>query len=44
MKKNTERFPEDFMFQLSDWGFADLKSQTVISSLGRLTSSEPRSG
>ena len=32
VKRNIERFPEDFMFQLSAKEFADLKSQIVISS------------
>ncbi len=32
VKRNIERFPEDFMFQLSEKEFADLKSQIVISS------------
>ena len=34
VKRNIERFPEDFMFQLSAQEFADLKSQTVTSSWG----------
>jgi len=34
VKRNIERFPEDFMFQLSIQEFADLKSQTVTSSWG----------
>jgi hypothetical protein len=34
VKRNHERFPEDFMFQLSAKEFANLKSQTVISSWG----------
>ena len=34
VKRNSERFPEDFMFQLSDKEFADLKSQIVISNWG----------
>lgn len=34
VKRNLERFPEDFMFQLSDEEFADLKSQIVTSSCG----------
>ena len=32
VKRNLERFPDDFMFQLSDEEFEDLKSQSVISS------------
>jgi len=34
VKRNTTRFPEDFMFQLSAEEFANLKSQFVISSWG----------
>lgn len=34
VKRNSERFPEDFMFQLSADDFANLKSQFVISSWG----------
>ncbi|MDA8118286.1 MAG: ORF6N domain-containing protein [Actinomycetota bacterium] len=34
VKRNLERFPEDFMFQLSAKEFADLKSQIVTSSWG----------
>jgi hypothetical protein len=32
VRRNLDRFPDDFMFQLTDEEFADLKSQTVISS------------
>jgi hypothetical protein len=32
VKRNAERLPEDFMFQLSEEEFANLKSQIVISS------------
>lgn len=32
VKRNLERFPVDFMFQLTEKEWADLKSQTVISS------------
>jgi hypothetical protein len=32
VKRNMDRFPEDFMFQLTDREFANLKSQIVISS------------
>ena len=32
VKRNMERFPEDFMFQLSDQEFTDLKCQFGISS------------
>ena len=34
VKRNIERFPEDFMFQLSTEEYANLKSQIVISSWG----------
>ena len=34
VKRNAERFPSDFMFQLSDEEFANLKSQIVTSSWG----------
>jgi hypothetical protein len=34
VKRNSERFPVDFMFQLSEDEFANLKSQIVISSWG----------
>jgi hypothetical protein len=34
VKRNSDRFPEDFMFQLSDEEFAILKSQIVTSSWG----------
>ncbi len=35
MKRNIERFPPDFMFQLSDKEWADLKCQFGISNEGR---------
>jgi len=35
VKRNIERFPEDFMFQLSNGEFDNLKSQIVTSSWGR---------
>jgi len=36
VKRNLERFPEDFMLQLSDFEeFASLRSQSVISKPGR---------
>jgi hypothetical protein len=41
VKRNAERFPEDFMFQLSDAEFRDLKSQIVISSWGGLRRATP---
>jgi hypothetical protein len=34
MKRNADRFPEDFVFQLTAKEFANLKSQFVISSWG----------
>ena len=34
VKRNIERFPEDFMFQLSSEEFTNLKSQFVTSSWG----------
>ena len=41
VKRNRERFPEDFMFQLSDGEFENLKSQFVISSWGGLRRAAP---
>jgi hypothetical protein len=35
VRRNVERFPFDFMFQLSDEEFAELKSQGIITSHGR---------
>jgi hypothetical protein len=32
VKRNSERFPADFMYRLTDKEFADLKSQNAISS------------
>ena len=34
VKRNIDRFPEDFMFQLSHEEFSNLKSQFAISSWG----------
>lgn len=34
VKRNIERFPEDFMFQLNEIEFTDLKSQNATSSWG----------
>ena len=34
VKRNTERFPEDFMFQLTKEEFNNLKSQNATSSWG----------
>ena len=36
VKRNIERFPADFMFQLSPREFENLKSQIVTSSWGGL--------
>ena len=41
VKRNLDRFPDDFMFQLSDEEFASLKSQIVISSWGGLRRAAP---
>jgi hypothetical protein len=41
VKRNIERFPPDFMFQLSGEEFANLKSQVVISSWGGLRRARP---
>lgn len=41
VKRNIERFPEDFMFQLSAEEFGDLKSQIVISNRGGLRRALP---
>jgi hypothetical protein len=41
VKRNIERFPEDFMFQLTDEEFVNLKSQIVISSWGGLRRATP---
>ena len=35
VKRNRERFPEDFMFQLTDDEYQALKSQIAISKAGR---------
>lgn len=39
VKRNIERFPDDFMFQLNNEEFKNLKSQFVISSWGGLQAS-----
>jgi len=39
VKRNIDRFPEDFMFQLSPQEFANLKSQLVTSSWGGIRKS-----
>ena len=41
VKRNLERFPEDFMFQLSGEEFSILKSQFVTSSWGGLRRANP---
>ncbi len=41
VKRNIERFPEDFMFQLSKDEFDNLKSQIVTSSWGGLRRATP---
>ncbi|MBW2034369.1 MAG: ORF6N domain-containing protein, partial [Deltaproteobacteria bacterium] len=41
VKRNMDRFPEDFMFQLTDREFANLKSQIVISSWGGSRRAKP---
>ena len=41
VKRNIERFPEDFMFQLTDNEFKNLKSQIVISSWGGARRANP---
>ena len=41
VKRNIERFPEDFMFQLNDIEFQNLKSQIVTSSWGGMRRANP---
>jgi hypothetical protein len=41
VKRNRERFPADFMFQLTADEWRDLKSQSVISSWGGLRRATP---
>ena len=41
VKRKIDRFPPDFMFQLSKAEFANLKSQIVISNWGGLRRTEP---
>ena len=41
VKRNHERFPEDFMFQLKKAEFENLKSQIVTSSWGGLRRATP---
>ena len=40
-KRNADRFPEDFMFQLDQKEYEALKSQIVISSWGGARRSRP---
>ena len=46
LKRNPDRFPKDFMFQLTDQEFRDLRSQFVTSSWKDYGTnfSTPRSG
>jgi len=41
VKRNIERFPEDFMFQLTDNEFENLKSQIVMSRWGAARRANP---
>ena len=41
VRRNLERFPEDFMFELSPGEIAELVSQNVIPSLGKLGGAIP---
>src|SRR6266568_3807587 len=41
VKRNIDRFPQDFMFQLSDGEFRNLKSQFATSSWGGLRRAAP---
>jgi hypothetical protein len=41
VRRNRERFPDDFMFQLTNQEFINLKSQIVISSHGGLRRALP---
>jgi hypothetical protein len=41
VKRNIERFPDDFMFQLNEEEFENLKSQIVTSSWGGLRRAQP---
>ena len=41
VKRNIDRFPKDFMFQLTDNEFKNLKSQFVTSSWGGLRRANP---
>ena len=44
VKRNIDRFPSDFMFQLNEEEWANLKSQFVISSWGGVWPSCKRNG
>jgi len=41
VKRNIDRFPEDFMFQLNELEFKNLKSQVVTSSWGGIRRANP---
>ena len=41
VKRNIDRFPSDFMFQLNDIEFSNLKSQIVISCWGGMRRANP---
>jgi hypothetical protein len=41
VKRNITRFPQDFMFQLTEEEYSNLKSQIVISSWGGLRRAKP---
>ncbi|MEN8264432.1 MAG: ORF6N domain-containing protein [Nitrospirota bacterium] len=41
IKRNSERFPSDFMFQLTNQEFTNLKSQFVTSSWGGIRRANP---
>ncbi|NCO67944.1 MAG: DNA-binding protein [Nitrospirae bacterium CG_4_10_14_0_8_um_filter_41_23] len=41
VKRNSERFPSDFMFMLTNQEFANLKSQIVTSSWGGIRRANP---
>ncbi len=41
VKRNIDRFPPDFMFQLNNTEFYNLKSQIVISSWGGMRRANP---
>ena len=41
VKRNIDRFPKDFMFQLTDKEFNNLKSQIVISSCRGMRRAKP---